>query len=106
MVNLLQEVIECLKKHGKTEDQVLCVGIEGVFYTSWTQFKQAANFDYYNGYGRVRINACLVIKGSDWWLERAEYDGAEWWEFKQTPMFDPALFKKNITADDLKENEG
>ena len=27
----------------------------------------------------------LLIVGDDWWLERHEYDGAEWWEFKTLP---------------------
>ena len=26
-----------------------------------------------------------VAVGDNWWLERAEYDGSEWWEFKTIP---------------------
>lgn len=25
----------------------------------------------------------LIVCGKNWWLERHEYDGAEWWEFKE-----------------------
>ena len=27
----------------------------------------------------------LLIVGKDFWLERVEYDGSEWWEFKTMP---------------------
>lgn len=26
-----------------------------------------------------------MVVGDDWWLERHEYDGSEWWEFKRLP---------------------
>lgn len=26
-----------------------------------------------------------MIVGDDWWMERHEYDGSEWWEFKELP---------------------
>lgn len=26
------------------------------------------------------------MAGDDWWLERAEYDGSEWWKFKTLPV--------------------
>ena len=28
------------------------------------------------------------MRGSDWWLERGEYDGSEWWEFRREPVKD------------------
>lgn len=27
----------------------------------------------------------LIIVGDTWWLERHEYDGCEWFEFKELP---------------------
>ena len=27
----------------------------------------------------------LVVVGDSWWLERHEYDGSEWWEYKEKP---------------------
>lgn len=38
-----------------------------------------------NGYGWPEIPKDLVVVGDNWWLERAEYDGSEWWEFKTIP---------------------
>ena len=28
----------------------------------------------------------LVVVGEGWWLERCDYEGAEWWEFKTLPI--------------------
>jgi len=43
--------------------------------------------------GRVRISGIirndLYVVGEDWWLERGEYDGSEWWEFKRLPECPP-----------------
>ena len=27
----------------------------------------------------------LVLVGEDWWLDREEYDGSEWWRFNKKP---------------------
>lgn len=52
------------------------------------EFEKLANFDYNNGYGLVAIDLNLIVRGSDWWLERGEYDGSEWWEFRREPVKD------------------
>lgn len=47
----------------------------------------AATITYDAGYGIQEINKELVIVFKDGsWLERAEYDGSEWWEYKTTPQ--------------------
>ena len=51
----------------------------------WNSFKRNANFDYDDGYGFNNISLNLKIVGDTWWLERDEYDGAEWWSFKEHP---------------------
>jgi hypothetical protein len=42
------------------------------------------NFDYDNGFGGQRLYGIIVFNDGTW-LERSEYDGSEWWAFKQTP---------------------
>lgn len=37
------------------------------------------------GYGAAHVPTDLAIVGKGWWLERGEYDGSEWWNFKETP---------------------
>lgn len=56
---------------------------------SFDDFKRNANFYYDNGYGSQYINQSLKIIFKDGsFLERREYDGAEWWEFVQSPKKD------------------
>lgn len=101
MSNLLQETIDILKEHGKSEGDVLWVGRIGEnevydYYDSqevrcptvkntWGWFRLKANFEYDNGYGGAEIPPSLVVVGADFWLERHEYDGSEWWEYKIMP---------------------
>jgi hypothetical protein len=83
-MNLLQETIKDLKAAGKTSADVRFVS-DGENWCTWENFAKAADFDYYRGFGSAYINGCLVIVGDNWWLERGEYDGSEWWEFKTLP---------------------
>lgn len=84
--NLLQETIEILHEHGRTPNDVRWVGNqEGTVVSSWQSFEAVADFEYDSGYGGNEVQLDLVIVGEDWWLERGEYDGREWWEFKRLP---------------------
>lgn len=91
-MNLLKETLDVLASNNKTESVVLWVGIQRGDYEkrpsisfSWDEFAALADFEYDNGYGGAEIADHLKIVGADWWLERGEYDGAEWWEFKTLP---------------------
>lgn len=83
-MNLLEETIEIITSHGKTINDVLWVGDEEI-KTSWEDFACLANIKYNSGYGASEVAVDLLIVGKDWWLERSEYDGAEWWDFKTIP---------------------
>ena len=85
-MNLLQETVNDLKENGKTPADVRWVGRESInAKCGWEDFVKQANFEYDNGYSGVEIPRDLVVVGDDWWLERAECDGSEWWEFKVVP---------------------
>ena len=101
-MNLLKETIDALGYQGKSPSEVLWVGIKNFpiirqhpelgwderikeISWSWGDFSKIADFEYDDGFGGVEINEGLVIVGKDWWLERHEYDGKEWWEFKTLP---------------------
>lgn len=93
-INFLEETIKCLHDNGKTEADVLWVGREYVSYPSrkliaykntWEEFCSKADFEYDNSFGGVEIAEDLIVVGKDFWLERHEYDGSEWWEFKTMP---------------------
>ena len=83
-MNLLDETLQALWENGKTDNDVLYVE-SFPLKTDWKSFKLNANFDYDNGYGSNKISLNLKIVGDGWWLERDEYDGSEWWEFKVHP---------------------
>lgn len=84
-VNLLEETMRMLRKYRKGPSDVVFV-TDGDVSVFWRKFAaQAAAFYYDNGYGIQMINANLKVVGADWWLERFEYDGAEWWVFKTRP---------------------
>lgn len=91
MNNLYEETLEALQKHGKTEKDVLMV-VGYPFYTDWEHFRLNSKFYYDNGFGCPEINTNLKIVGNTWWLERSEYDGSEWW-----------VFKENINANGLQK---
>lgn len=84
MANLLDETLQALWENGKTEKDVLFVE-SFPLRTNWKSFKRNADFDYDNGYGINLISHNLKIVGDKWWLEREDYDGSEWWEFKEHP---------------------
>lgn len=84
-MNLLKETIQKLEENRKTPEDVLWCGSEEFGYFTWSDFLLMANREYDSGYGGQEVATDLRIVGKDWWLERHEYDGSEWWEFKSIP---------------------
>lgn len=86
MTNLWEETLKILDENGKTFDDVFFV--QGVDFgiTRENFGKVAKQTDYYAGYGSAKVAGDLVLVGEGWWLERFEYDGAEGWCFKETPI--------------------
>lgn len=90
-VNLLHETLEKLENYGKTPDDVRWVGgfntddgSSDMIWFGWDHFASIANDYYDNYYGRIEVEVKLIV-GDDWWLERREYDGSEWWEYQIFP---------------------
>lgn len=85
--NLLKETLDMMATNGKSPDDVEWVGTENG-WCSWSHFaERAKDYNYHSGYdGGIEVNASLVIVGADWWMERHDYDGSEWWEFKTLPQ--------------------
>lgn len=86
--NLLQETLKYLKDQNLTAEDVVFV-TDGRHSIGWDEFAQLADFEYEKGYGTEHIFSALKIVGENWWLERHEYDGREWWEFKALPEQKP-----------------
>lgn len=98
MTKLIEETVKGLEELDKTPAMVEWVGSrDGQYAMAWEEFvKQFADLDYDDGFGRQEIANDLVVVGENWWLERHEYDGSEWWEFKELPVRreDPKPFNK------------
>ena len=109
MKNLLEETIDILKRNGKTENDVIyCCGDS--FKFTWENFKNISNVNYDDGYGSPEVARDLKVVGDNFWLERNEYDGSEWWEFKQIPNYEDVdcVVVKAVTrrqADELTGND-
>ena len=95
-MNLWKETIEILKRYEKTFDDVLTIcGNE--FQITKDDFKKYADTEYNAAYGAPKVAEDLRVIGVDFWLERHEYDGSEWWAFKEIPNYKELPFKA-ITA--------
>ena len=84
-MNLLKETLSFLKDNGKDEKDVIWCGSTEYGSFNFDLFRKIADIEYYNGFGGQEIARDLVIVGTDWWLEREEYDGSENWSFKTMP---------------------
>ena len=71
------------ERHGKTVADIKFAQTQKGRIENFEELAKKINYD--NGYGGHEIDLSLVVVGDDWWLERAEYDGLEWFAFKQQP---------------------
>lgn len=84
MTNLLEETKAILERNGKTLKDIRWVGNQ-YFLIDLANMEKTFDVDYDSGFGMTEIAEDLLVVGDDWWLERHEYDGSEWWEFKTLP---------------------
>ena len=85
MNNLLDETKRILQKTGHNLSDIVWVGCED-YRIEIAQFIALADVVYDDGYGGAEVAIDLLVVGTDWWLERHEYDGSEWWEYKTLPQ--------------------
>lgn len=83
-MNLLQETKELLAENGKTIFDIEWFGTAECEYIC--DLQQLLNIEYNDGFGCAEIPEDFILVGEDFWLERHEYDGAEWWEYKTMPI--------------------
>ena len=51
----------------------------------YNEFLEKLDFQYDSGYGTQYLEGMIWYE-NDAWSERGEYDGSEWWEYKQMPI--------------------
>lgn len=84
--NFKDETYQLINGSGHTRDQVMFVGSrDGKYRMSMDKFDDlACSLNYDAGYGSQKIAADLIIYFTDnSYAERTEYDGCEWWEYKE-----------------------
>lgn len=97
LINLKDETLEILNEYDKTWDDVEWIGsVSRNLTIDKNQFLILADREYNNGYGGNEVSLDLVVVGKDFWLERHEYDGSEWWEFKQIPEKPVIMLEDNL----------
>lgn len=98
-INFLEETEAVLENHGLNWNDVEFISVNNKSVPI-ESFRAVAEKIYYDaGYGLPEINSSCQIVGSNWWLGREEYDGAEWWEYRSRPV--PC----KDTFEDFKEND-
>ena len=108
MKNALKELQDKLKTINKTIDNIIALNIAKYKCCEDTpdikikatkeNIKNAfsnLNFDYDEDYGSQELYG-IVLFDDNSWLERAEYDGAEWWEYKKPPTIEEVLNDEKI----------
>ena len=99
MANLLIETIRKMESNNKSFDDISWYG-NNKSILDLDKFHLIMDIKYDASYGSTKMPLDFVIVFKDnTWLERHEYDGSEWWEYKQTPT------KPNKLGDLLLVNE-
>lgn len=76
--------ISCYNMFNSGKDDKAAYLKQGYSLVEWEYFLHQLDFTYDNGYGTQELFGIVWLEDNAW-LERAEYDGSEWWEYKQTP---------------------
>lgn len=82
---LLAETLRIMERHGKNIQDIEWIGSYDA-EISLDDFIRLASDRYDCGFGSQEVAEDLLVVFNDGsWLERHEYDGSEWWEYKKTP---------------------
>lgn len=102
-VNFLVETLAILKKHKKTEKDIVWTGTK-YEYISWNKFKKGANTKYCNDTNEYKIRPSLIIVGKDFWLERASEFNKEFWVYKEGIFQPKQKVDRNRLIKEWREN--
>ena len=101
-MNLYDETIETLENHDKTIADIEYIGTLRTKINTNKALELMKKTNYDSGYGRQEIACNLMIKGADFIMTRGEYDGSEWWVYRQT---NPSLPQVESDVKSFKTND-
>lgn len=92
MINAKEELLEALQRSGKSIEDIEFAGIRhscnindfSCVTESTDLLLKSLDFLYDEDYGTQHIYGYILFRDGSW-LERREYDGAEWWKFMIPP---------------------
>ncbi len=95
MVNAKQELLDCLSGNQLSIHDIKCGFVKNKVnlfslkpnsnFKNLNIFLEELNFNYDSGYGSQNLEGLIWLNNGGW-LERSEYDGSEWWEYKILPI--------------------
>ena len=106
-MNLLEETRNSIEAFKHSVDDIIFIGSDcGEYECDWEAFKLLANYEYDDDFGVTKVLTDLTIIFKDGSrLERAEYDGSEWWRIlpimqrpKKTGRHMKSLFSSNYLS--------
>lgn len=107
-MNALEEIKEVLEENNKTTDNITAIRVT-LDKGDWDNIKiytleDLKDLHYVRGYGAQELRGFILLDDNDW-LERLEYDGAEWWEYRRNPHLDDDLvdLKKWLKKEDERD---
>ena len=87
MPNLLEETIQEINNSNHSISDIDWIGGSKCYIDVQDFINMAAQTYYDAGYGSQEVAEDLVIVFKDnTWLERAGYDGSEWWRYQAVPQ--------------------
>ena len=112
-INLLQETTQAISKTGhsledikyifikKDDDTVSDVLIKDYSSSSVSEEElKNLDFDYDYDYGKHYVYGFVAFRDGSY-LQRADYDGYEWWKYHRCPKFEDLLKVDNDNLDRL-----
>ena len=97
ITNAKDEFIKIIKGLPKVKCALIYYEAEGVStlkvghsIEDWVKFTYSLDFEYDSGWGGQNLFGVVWFEDGSW-LERAEYDGSEWWKHKICPVIPEEL---------------
>lgn len=100
-INLYEETMKVLKENGKSLNDIKFIRGDDFDITVDNFIEVAKKTDYNAGFGAAEVATDLKIVGEDWFLQRREYVGSEWWEFTTIPTRTNKIVNIKKLAGDL-----